>query len=611
MIRVSDIVKSFGDQTLFLEASLCVGKKERIGILGRNGYGKSTLLKIISGEESPEQGSVFIPKYYRLGYLGQHIHFSEASLRDEVLLEHTQDEEENNIWKAEMILSGLGFSPNDFTRSPHEFSGGYQVRIHLAKVLFQHPDALLLDEPTNYLDITSLRWLEHFLQRWDGELLLVTHDRQFLDSVVTHTAIIHRNKIRKIKGKSADAYRQIEQEEEVHENTRLAIEKKKEKNERFIREFRAGARSAGLVQSRIKMLSKLENVEKLEKIPQIRLNFRSKPLHSETILMAYNVSFGYVADAPLIKKLHVTLSAGDRIGIVGKNGAGKSTLLKLLIGELQPHSGSIKTKGNFEFGYFCQGNIQSLHPQKTILEELSVCSPGNSVTEQEIRNICASLLFRGNDVHKKIEVLSGGEKSRVHLGKILLHPSHVLFLDEPSNHLDMESCEALVRALNAFPGAVVFVSHNEDILHRTANKLIVFDAGDARTYECTYSSFLREVGWKEEDDDTAYRSFKRSNKENRDIQASRKKVQRQYRQVTRKIENIEKEIQQLEEKNEENTAFLQKYSLENDYIRIRKYGEISQRFISDINTFYADLDKLLEEQKKLEEGGENLGISLL
>jgi ATP-binding cassette subfamily F protein 3 len=457
MIKLTNLSKSFGNRLLFQEVGFSVHKKEKIGIIGRNGYGKSTLLKMISGEQQPEEGEIIIPKDYRIAELSQHIHFTEETVLSEAK-KGLRPEQKDEIWKAEMILSGLGFTEEDFQKSPHEFSGGYQIRINLAKALLCEPDMLLLDEPTNYLDIVSLRWMERFLQKWNGEFLLVTHDRVFMDAVVSHVAIIHRQRIKKQKGKTIDAYRQIRQEEDVYEKTRIGMEKKKAKSEDFIRKFRAGARSAGLVQSRIKMLDKLEPKEKLEKISEIRFSFRSIPIHSGQMMGIHSLKFGYEkSKKPLLDGLDFTIFPGDRIGIVGRNGAGKSTLLKLLNGEIKPDSGTIKEKADLVVGYFGQTNVLSLSPKKTILEELSDTkgSPG----ETEIRSLCGSLLFSGDDVHKPIEVLSGGEKSRVSLGKLLLSPHHVLLLDEPTNHLDMESTDALCNALEDFDGAIVIISH--------------------------------------------------------------------------------------------------------------------------------------------------------
>ncbi|QQS59916.1 ABC-F family ATP-binding cassette domain-containing protein [Candidatus Peregrinibacteria bacterium] len=593
MIRLANVSKTFGNKTLFENVNFTVHKHEKIGIIGRNGYGKSTLLRIISGKDVCETGDVLLPKGYRIGELEQHIHFTKSTVLEETQT-GLQIATDDKKWKAEMILSGLGFSEADFTRNPQEFSGGYQMRINLAKMLLSEPDMLLLDEPTNYLDIVSLRWLSRFLQKWNGEFLLVTHNRSFMDEVTTHTMAIHRQKIKKMKGGTQQIYRQIFHEEKVYEQTRIATEKKKAKSETFIREFRSGARSAGLVQSRIKMLSKLETQQELEKIPEIAFRFHTKPFHSGNMLSATSLCFGYDAEKPLlIEKLNLTVSPGDKIGIIGKNGAGKTTLLRLLANELSANSGTIKMKSNIEYGYFSQSNTLSLNPQKTILEEL--IESKEKTTEQEIRDLCASLLFRGNDVHKTISVLSGGEKSRVSLGKILLSSVHLLFLDEPTNHLDMESCNALCNALQEFGGALVFVSHDEDILHRLANKLVVFDSG-VRSYELPYSTFLEEIRWKTEEQEIQILKKNTGNGTRED----RKEVRKRLQKTEKDIAKLEKGIEKLEAKNEESTKLLQEVSLENDHIRMRQYGEEISELIKKINVSYKELEELLQEKEEME-----------
>ncbi len=574
--------------------SFGVNKKEKIGIIGRNGYGKSTLLKMLADKEQPDSGQITVPKDYRIGELEQHIRFSETSVLQEACLGLRQDEQ-NDTWKAEMILSGLGFSEKDFPRAPQEFSGGYQIRINLAKLLLSEPDLLLLDEPTNYLDIVSLRWLERFLQKWKSEFLLVTHDRAFMDKVTTHTMVIHRQKLRKIRGTVADTLAQIAQEERVYEQTRLADEKKKSKSEQFIRQFRSGARSAGLVQSRIKMLAKLDTRDELEKIPEIRFRFTSKPIFGGVMLSGHSLGFGYDDAHPLMQKLDVSVYPGDRIGIIGRNGAGKTTLLKILANQLQPTAGTIKTKGTVETGFFNQTNVQTLDLNKTILEEFHATE--NSPSEQVIRDLCASLLFRGEDVFKPISVLSGGEKSRVSLGKLMLTPAHLLFLDEPTNHLDMESCDALCNALQDFSGAVVFVSHNEDILARLANKLVVFDADSVRTYETTYEVFLKEIGWQNEEESL----LPKQPQKQATVHTERKDLQKQLRYAERQIIKLEETIVKLEEENDANTAELQKASLENDHVHMGRFGQRAAELVEQINHSYRELERFLDEQKQLAE----------
>lgn len=551
---------------------------------------------MIADKEQPDEGQIVIPKDYRIGELEQHIHFTESTVLAEAAL-GLRAEEKAATWKAEMILSGLGFTVADFTRAPGEFSGGYQIRINLAKLLLSEPDMLLLDEPTNYLDILSLRWLERFLQRWSGEFLLVTHDRKFMDQVTTHTMVIHRKKVKKMRGKVNDVLEQIAQEEQVHEQTRVAAEKKRAKNEQFIRQFRAGARSAGLVQSRIKMLDKLETPDELAKIPEIRFHFESLPFYGGVMLSAHSLGFWYDAQKPLIDKLDLSVYPGDRIGIIGRNGAGKTSLLRLLANQMQANSGTIKRKSNITLGLFEQANIQTLKPNRTIVEELLESSA--TVNEQTIRNLCASLLFRGEDVFKPISVLSGGEKSRVSLGKLMLEPAHILFLDEPTNHLDMESCDALSSAIEDFEGAVVFVSHNEDLLERLANKLVVFDGGNVKTYEVPYQTFLAETGWQDEVDENLAAKKNASSSANKIDHRQRKDMQKQLRHAERQIVKLEAEIENLEAENETNTVELQQASLENDHVRIGRFGERAAELVEQINHAYRELERFLDEQQRL------------
>ena len=349
--------------------------------------------------------------------------------------------EKDHHWKVEKILAGLGFSQDDMQRHPQEFSGGFQVRLNLAKVLVSEPDLLLLDEPTNYLDITSIRWVERFLLRWPHELMLITHDRGFMDKVVTHTVGIHRHKARKIAGNTDKYYSQIAQDEEIYEKTRLNDERRQKEIKQFITRFRAKARLANLVQSRIKTLEKLEKKDKLGQIDTLDFSFRSEPFRGKHVLSVSNASFAYDAASPLIENFDLSVNAGDRICVVGKNGKGKTTLLKLLAGSLDPQDGEIQYNPSVKKGFFEQTNIQTLDERRTVEEEILYSHAG--IDRQAARNICGAMMFEGNSALKKISVLSGGEKSRVLLGKILVTPLNLLLLDEPTNHLDMDSMRCL------------------------------------------------------------------------------------------------------------------------------------------------------------------------
>ncbi|WP_281491999.1 ABC-F family ATP-binding cassette domain-containing protein [Desulfosarcina cetonica] len=378
-------------------------------------------------------------------------------------------------------------------RSPHDFSGGFQVRLNLAKVLVSEPDLLLLDEPTNYLDITSIRWIENFLLTWPHELMLITHDRGFMDKLVTHTVGLHRKKARKIVGNTAKYYEQIAQDEEIYEKTRLNDERREKEIRLFISRFRAKARLANMVQSRIKTLAKMEKRDKLEEVKGLDFSFRTKPFKAKQVLSVEDLSFAWGAGRPLFEALRFSILAGERICVVGKNGKGKTTLLKVLAGNLTPATGKITYNPQVEVGVFEQTNIQRLVDSRTVEEEILYAQP--DVDRQKARNICGAMMFEGDSALKKIGVLSGGEKSRVMLGQLLVTPVNLLMLDEPTNHLDMDACDALLAAIDAFDGAVIMVTHNEMFLHALADRLIVFDDLGARMFDGTYPEFLAKGGW--------------------------------------------------------------------------------------------------------------------
>jgi ATP-binding cassette subfamily F protein 3 len=498
MLQVTNVHKSFGKQVLFDGIGFTVNPRERVGLVGRNGHGKSTLFRMILGEEHHDSGTITVPSGYTIGHLSQHIHFTEDSILQEACLALPVNEDHiDETYKAEAILHGLGFSNDDFSRPPSSLSGGYQVRLNLAKVLISEPNLLLLDEPTNYLDIVSVRWITQFLRAWKNELILITHDRDFMDSVTTHTMIIHRCKMRKIAGGTQKLYDQILMEEEIYEKTRQNDEKKRKEVEQFINRFRAQATKASAVQSRIKALARHERLDRLEEIKTLDFKFRSAPFEAKWLMNVENLGFSFSANsAQLIKDLSFAVGKQDRIAVIGKNGKGKTTLLNLLANELPPTDGGVKVHPNTKIAYFGQTNINRLTPSRTALEEIMDAHPDHS--HNIARSICGLMMFEGDNALKKVSVLSGGEKSRVLLGKLLVSPANFLLLDEPTNHLDMESIDSLIEAIEDFDGAVMIVTHSEMILEAVATRLIVFDNDSVSVFEGTYFDFLERVGWQDE-----------------------------------------------------------------------------------------------------------------
>ena len=495
MIKINQLSKSYFARELFTDVVFQMNAGDRLGLVGRNGHGKSTLFKLILGEEEPDAGQIAVPRNYRVGHLEQHLHFTQPTILAEAAL-GLPEEESHSIYKAEAILFGLGFSQADLEKAPREFSGGFQIRINLAKLLLSEPNLLLLDEPTNYLDITSVRWIARFLANFKGELILISHDRDFMDSVTTHTAVIHRQKIRKFEGGTAKAYAQIILEDEIHEKTRANEDKKRAHAEAFINRFRAQASKAKMVQSRIKMLERLPKLDDLGEIESLDFEFRHAPFAAKTLLETRNIAFGYSPDHLLFRDINLTINARDRIGVIGNNGKGKSTLLNVLSGGLKPLTGELKAHPDMKLGYFGQTNIQRLNPKSTIEQEIEHTNP--ALTRTQVRNICGTMMFGGDLALKRISVLSGGEKSRTLLGKILAHPSNLLLLDEPNNHLDMESIDALIESLQSFPGALLIVTHNEGILRALATRLIVFHRGRVDVLDTGYDEFLEKLGWEDE-----------------------------------------------------------------------------------------------------------------
>jgi ATP-binding cassette subfamily F protein 3 len=613
VINIENISKSFGDNLLFQGISFRVNTRERVGLVGRNGHGKTTLFRLITGDEDFDSGSITVTKNYRIACVQQQLDFTEDSILAECE-KGLQEHERDHSWKVEKILTGLGFALNDLSRHPKEFSGGFQVRLNLAKALVSEPDLLLLDEPTNYLDITSIRWIERFLNKWPHELMLISHNRSFMDSVVTHIVGIHRKKVRKVTGNTEKYYQQIAQEEEIYEKTRINDEKRRKDIQIFISRFRAKARLANLVQSRIKSLKRMGKREKLEKQNNLEFSFRSLPFRSKYLMRADKISFGYNKEDFIIKNFNITIGPGDRICVVGQNGRGKTTLLKLLAGTLRPDQGEIKYNPAVSKGFFEQTNVKSLNDRLTVEEEILLSH--HDVDRQMARNICGAMMFGGDAALKKIRVLSGGEKSRVMLGKLLATPVNLLLLDEPTNHLDMESSDALLEAIDNFDGAVVMVTHNEMFLHALADRLIIFQNGSIDLFDGSYQSFLDKGGWGDNGiekeashskglpaKETGARINKqKSRRERSKLLFKRSQVLKPLRQKVKKVEEaIESYEKQLDKLNLEIVDASRKHDSE-------KIAELSigiHACNSKIDSFYDELeeltDTLAEEEAKFDQ----------
>ena len=603
MIQLSNISKNFSSQELFSNLSFKLNAGNSIGLVGRNGSGKSTLFKLILGEESADSGEVSIPKNYKIGTLKQHLTFSEPTLREEAALA-LEEEMKYDVYRVEKILFGLGFVQDDLDKDPLSFSGGYQIRINLAKLLVTEPNLLLLDEPTNYLDIVSLRWLKSFLRAFEGEVILITHDRDFMDSVTTHTMGLVRKKIELIAGDTHKFYAQLSANDELHAKQKVSQDKKVKELEEFIAKNKARASTASLAQSKVKQLEKMELLEDLGFDNTLEFNFNYKETPAKVLLDVKELSFGYTPDNILFKDISFTLQKGECLGIIGKNGKGKSTLLNTIAKELKQLSGEVDYHGTTSFAHFGQTNIAHLSDKNTVMDEIYV---GNSkLSEAQVRSICGGMMFSGDSAKKKISLLSGGEKSRVMLGQILAREVNLLFLDEPTNHLDMDSIDALTIAIQKFKGSVIIVTHSEELLRRVCDRLVIFRNDGADYFDGGYDDFLEKIGWEEESNEEVVKEAPKSNnKENKKLRAE---LVRERNKITsplkKKAEKLENSIMELEEKLESHHEELIEVSNSGDSSRLMELSKIVADAESKVESMFEEFEEVSSELEEINESYE-------
>lgn len=593
MIQLINISKNFGKQELFSNLSFKLNSGNKMGLVGRNGSGKSTLFKLILGEETPDSGEVIIPKGYKIGTLKQYLEFSESTLREEAALALEEDMK-YDVYRVEKILFGLGFTQDDLEKDPLSFSGGYQIRINLAKLLVTEPNLLLLDEPTNYLDILSLRWLKTFLKAFEGEVILITHDRDFMDAVVTHTMGIVRKNLRIIAGDTHKYYEQLRSSDELHEKQKISQDKKVKELEDFIARNKARASTAALAQSKVKQLEKMDLLDDLDYDSTLEFNFNYKETPAKVLIDVKNLSFGYTPDNILFKNISFVLEKGERLGIIGKNGKGKSTLLNTIAGELKALAGEVHMHPSTAFAHFGQTNIARLHPTSTVLDEIH--SANTKLSAQSVRGIAGAMMFSGDSADKKVSLLSGGEKSRVMLGQILAREVNVLFLDEPTNHLDMDSIEALTKAIENYEGSVIIVTHSEELLRRVCDRLIIFTRNGAEYFDGGYDLFLEKMGWEEEEEERVKQKPKSSFKDNKKAKADL------IRDKNKLTSPIKKKIEKLEAsiiKSEETLASHQKKLLEasnkGDTFKIIEFSKLVSLEQKEVEKMFELLEILQSE----------------
>ena len=587
MIQLTNISKNFGTTELFSELNFRLNHGNRVGLVGRNGSGKSTLFKLILDEESPDSGEITIPKGYKIGALKQHLEFSEPTLREETALSLSEDDK-FSIYKVEKILFGLGFTQEDLEKNPLSFSGGFQIRINLAKLLITEPNLLLLDEPTNYLDILSLRWLKAFLRSFDGEVILITHDRDFMDSISTHTMGIVRKSLSLIPGNTHKFYEQLKSNDEHYEKQKIAQDKKRKELEEFIAKNKTRASTAALAQSKIKQLEKMDDMDDIKFDNTLKFDFKFKDTPAKVLLDVQDITFGYTADNILFKDISFTLKKGETLGIIGKNGKGKSTLLNTISKELKAHEGTIDFHGTTSFGHFGQTNIAHLNPNNTVMDEIYVGNP--KLAESTVRNICGSMMFSDDNAKKKISLLSGGEKSRVMLGQILARDVNLLFLDEPTNHLDMDSIDALTQAIKNFDGSCIIVTHSEELLRQVCDRLIIFAKDEAQYFDGNYDDFLEKIGWEEEEIEQKTKAAPKVNKkENKKLRSALITERNKLTSPLRKeVESLESSIMEIEDLIEAN---------QHELIQVSNGGDNSR--LIELSTLISKQEKEVEDKFEL------------
>lgn len=539
MIQVTNLSKHFGAQTLFENISFMLTKGNKIGFVGRNGSGKSTLFKILLGEEEADEGDILIPKNYTIGALRQHIEFTHKTVREECA-SVLHGDEAFDTYKIEKMLFGLGFSQEDLDKDPMSFSGGYQIRLNLVKLLATNPSLLLLDEPTNYLDIVSMRWLKTFLREFKGEIILITHDRDFMDAVTTHTMGLRRKSLMIIEGNSSKYYAKLEEDDERYLKTKANLDKKRAELEDFVTRQKARASKAVMAQSKAKQLEKMGEMDDLEEESNLHFAFNYKKTPAKIILDAQNIGFGYDPTQPLFQNLSFKLEKGKCLAIIGKNGKGKSTLLNVLAGELPLQQGTLSFHPETAFAHFGQTNIQRLNAKNSIIDEIYEVDPLLGITK--VRAICGGMIFGGKMAEKEISILSGGERSRVMLGKIIATPANLLFLDEPTNHLDMYSIDSLCDAIKSFEGSTILVTHSEMMLRELADALIIFHHNKAEFFDGNYDEFLEKIGWEEEIDTTPKKAI------SNDYNESKKLRTKLIQERSHKLSPLKKQIEQCEAK---------------------------------------------------------------
>lgn len=585
MIDITNLSYYLGDRALYDEASLFIGPKDKIGLIGLNGTGKSTLLKMMVGDTQPSAGKISMSKDTTIGFLNQDllsfqtqdsilsvamtafastmeiqkqidkvIKEMEENYRDELVDKLTKLQERFEAQegytlqsRAEEILEGIGFKTADLSRPLSEFSGGWRMRVMLAKLLLEKPSLLMLDEPTNHLDLPSIQWIENYLQSYEGAYIIVSHDREFLNRTVNKIVEVSQANLNVYSG-NYDFYEEEKAlRNELQQNAFENQQKKIKEAERFIERFKAKATKASQAQSKMKMLAKMERIDEVvDENAKVNFRFNFKTKSGRHVKRLENISKSY-GDLEILKNSSIGIERGDKIALIGANGKGKSTLLRIIAGT-ERHDGKVQTGHNVINSFYAQHQLESLGVQNDLLEELKQAGTGKS--ELELRGVLGCFLFSNDEVFKKIKVLSGGEKSRVALAKTLISEANFLLLDEPTNHLDMLSVSILVQALQQYEGTFLVVSHDRHFISQVANKIWWIENQEVKEYPGTYEEFSWWWEKNRKDRPTKSEEPKPTNpaKENSKPRNNEEEQQaaKELKQIEDQIESLENEIEAFE-----------------------------------------------------------------
>ncbi len=589
MISINELSYYIGDRPLYDEASLFITPKDRIGLIGLNGTGKSTLLKMINGEDQPTSGTISMAKDATIGFLNQDLlsYLTDDSIlsvamqafadtlkiqsqMDEVLAEMETDYKDSLVdklsklqerfeahdgytmqAKAEEILEGIGFTTKDLKRPLREFSGGWRMRVMLAKLLLEKPSLLMLDEPTNHLDLPSIQWLENYLQSYEGACIIVSHDRRFLNASINKIVEVAQYQLNAYSGNYDYYLAEKEQRNEIQQNAFENQQQKIKQAERFVERFKAKATKAKQAQSRAKMLEKMDRIEAVaDESASVDFKFKFRVKSGRHVAKMLDVSKSY-GDLKILEKANAHIERGDKIAFIGANGKGKSTALRI-VAETEPHGGTLEKGHNVSTSFYAQHQLEALNVNNEIIEELK--QAGSGKTEQELRGVLGCFLFTDDEVFKKIKVLSGGEKSRVALAKTLISESNFLMLDEPTNHLDIMSVSILVQALKQFEGTFLLVSHDRDFISKVANKIWWIEDHEIKEYPGTYGEwewwYNREQEKKKSVTAPSAPSVQQKKATNQTAKPrtddTQKKLEKEIAEVEGKIEGLETELTKLE-----------------------------------------------------------------